>query len=72
MTMRQTALWQRLVCLLRQKHQDVIRTGPGEIFLECNCCGRRTDGWNLAGSSKPGAKSLSLDQTALLAGKPTM
>jgi hypothetical protein len=43
-------MWKFFSCL-RGTHTYQVRVQPGQVFLECTCCRRRTRGWNLAAVS---------------------
>jgi hypothetical protein len=41
-------MWKPFICRLLRDHDYRLRREPTEIFLECERCGRRSPGWNLA------------------------
>jgi hypothetical protein len=36
-----------ITCYLSGKHNYLVAREPGAMFLRCNHCGRRTNGWEL-------------------------
>jgi hypothetical protein len=36
-----------ITCYLSGKHDFQVACAPGAIFLRCNQCGRRSNGWSL-------------------------
>ena len=38
-------MWKPFRCRLFREHDYAIRRQPGEMFLECRRCGRRSRGW---------------------------
>jgi hypothetical protein len=38
-------MWKPFRCRLFNEHDYAIRRQPGEMFLECRRCGRRSRGW---------------------------
>ena len=36
-----------ITCYLSGKHDYLVACEPGAIFLKCNHCGRRSNGWEL-------------------------
>lgn len=42
-------LWNRLSCLLTG-HDYTVRHDSGKIFLRCDGCGHRSEGWSLGPS----------------------
>lgn len=43
-------MWKPFRCRLFRDHDYAIRRRPGEMFLECRRCGRRSRGWVMNGS----------------------
>ena len=43
-------MWKPFRCRLFRDHDYAIRKRPGEMFLECRRCGRRSHGWVMNGS----------------------
>jgi hypothetical protein len=40
-------------CYLSGHHDFGVRCEPGEIYLRCIHCGRRSPGWALSGAKQP-------------------
>jgi hypothetical protein len=40
-------MWKWITCYLSGRHDYVVACEPGAIFLKCNHCGRRSNGWEL-------------------------
>jgi hypothetical protein len=40
-------MWQWIFCYLSGQHDYGVNCEPGEIFLRCRSCGRRSNGWEL-------------------------
>ena len=38
-------MWNWLSCYLSGRHDYAISCEPGSVFLRCNHCGRRSNGW---------------------------
>ena len=36
-----------ITCYLSGRHDYIVSCEPGTIFLKCNHCGRRSNGWEL-------------------------
>lgn len=45
-------MWKSITCYLSGNHEFAIACEPGEIFLRCAHCGKRSSGWVLSGSPK--------------------
>jgi hypothetical protein len=42
-------MWNWINCYLSGRHEYGVWCKPGEIYLRCVHCGRRSPGWNLGG-----------------------
>lgn len=42
-------MWNWITCYLSGNHEFGIACEPGEIFLRCAHCGKRSAGWALSG-----------------------
>jgi hypothetical protein len=65
-------LWNLFSCYLSGHHDFGVRCEPGEIYLRCIHCGRRSPGWALSGAKQiapPAAEASAKRQAA--AGKRT-
>jgi hypothetical protein len=40
-------MWQWILCYLSGQHDYGVNCEPGEIYLRCRGCGRRSSGWEL-------------------------
>ena len=40
-------MWKALCCYLTGRHEYAVTCEPGQIFLQCRNCSRRTTGWGL-------------------------
>ena len=40
-------MWKWITCYLSGKHDYVVSCEPGAIYLKCDHCGRRSNGWAL-------------------------
>lgn len=40
-------MWRWIYCYLSGSHEYSVACEPGEIFLRCRTCGRRSSGWEL-------------------------
>jgi hypothetical protein len=40
-------MWKWITCYLSGRHDYIVSCEPGTIFLKCNQCGRRSNGWEL-------------------------
>lgn len=40
-------MWKWITCYLSGKHDYIVSCEPGAIYLKCNQCGRRSNGWEL-------------------------
>ena len=61
--------WNLFQCYLSGQHDFGVRCEPGEIYLRCIHCGRRSPGWALSATEQQAA-ALSAKQRAA-AGKQT-
>jgi hypothetical protein len=43
-------IWNLFSCYLSGQHDFGVRCEPGEIYLRCIHCGRRSPGWALKGT----------------------
>jgi hypothetical protein len=46
-------MWNLLSCYISGRHEYGIWCEPGQIFLRCQHCGKRSSGWSL--EAKPAA-----------------
>ncbi len=44
-------MWDWINCHLAGRHEFVVRTTPNQVCLRCLRCGRRSNGWQVAGDS---------------------
>jgi hypothetical protein len=47
-----------LYCYLSGQHDFGVRCAPGEIYLRCIHCGRRSPGWALRGTEQAAAAAV--------------
>jgi hypothetical protein len=45
-------LWNLFQCYLSGQHDFGVRCDPGEIYLRCIHCGRRSAGWALSAAER--------------------
>ncbi len=45
-------LWNLFQCYLSGQHDFGVRCDPGEIYLRCIHCGRRSPGWALSAAEQ--------------------
>jgi hypothetical protein len=61
-------LWNLFQCYLSGQHDFGVRCEPGEIYLRCIHCGRRSPGWALSPKEQEAAMSA---KQRVVAGKQT-
>jgi hypothetical protein len=62
-------IWNLFQCYLSGQHDFGVRCEPGEIYLRCIHCGRRSAGWALSATEQDASASGAKHREA--AGKPT-
>ena len=50
-----------LYCYLSGQHDFGVHCEPGQIFLRCIHCGKRSAGWALKGTAQHAAKTVAAD-----------
>ncbi len=49
-------MWDWINCHLAARHEYVVWTETNRVFLRCMRCGRRSAGWQVAGSDDPNVR----------------
>jgi hypothetical protein len=64
-------IWNLFQCYLSGQHDFGVRCEPGEIYLRCIYCGRRSAGWALSATEQASHAAASGAKHRGTAGKPT-
>ena len=46
-------MWNWISCYLSGRHDYQVQCEPGNIFLRCHHCGKRSMGWELRAAAQP-------------------
>jgi hypothetical protein len=66
----ETMLWNLFQCYLSGQHDFGVRCEPGEIYLRCIHCGRRSAGWALSASEQKAREEAAAAKHRGTAAKP--
>jgi hypothetical protein len=64
-------IWNLFQCYLSGQHDFGVRCEPGQIYLRCIHCGRRSPGWALSATEQASQAAAIAAQHRAAAGKPT-